>query len=188
MSDAESELPKGWRWARLSEVGIVGTGNTPSKKTVANYGIEVAWVRLPDLNQDSPIRYTEQSLSLLGASEAHILPVGTVLISCIGTLGKVGILGVPAATNQQINTLQFGSDIIPEYGFYFCSTLTQELERLSGVSTVKIVKKSLFADIKIPVPPLPVQERIVQILQKADEIRRKRQEAVAIADAILPSS
>jgi type I restriction enzyme, S subunit len=41
---------------------------------------------------------------------------------------------------------------------------------------------------KIPVPPLPVQDRILQTLQKTDEIRRKREEALRLADAILPAS
>jgi type I restriction enzyme S subunit len=42
-------------------------------------------------------------------------------------------------------------------------------------------------ELSIPLPPLPVQERIVQILQKADEIRRKRREALDLANKILPA-
>lgn len=49
------------------------------------------------------------------------------------------------------------------------------------------VTKAILLAAPIPLPPLPVQERIVAILEKADEVRRKRQEALQIADQILPA-
>jgi Type I restriction modification DNA specificity domain len=50
------------------------------------------------------------------------------------------------------------------------------------------LKPNQILDEFIALPPLPVQERIVEILQKADSIRRKRQEALSLADAILSSA
>ncbi|MFH1919766.1 MAG: restriction endonuclease subunit S, partial [Planctomycetota bacterium] len=121
------------------------------------------------------------------ATKARVLPENAVMVSCIGTLGKVGILGRPGATNQQINSIVFGTEVLAEYGLFLCRTLKDQLERLSGNSTVKIVKKSLFEQIAIPLPPLAVQERIVEVLQQADAIRRKRAEARRLADQILPA-
>lgn len=181
------KLQKGWRWAKLKDVGDVSTGNTPPKKYDEYYGGEVPWVRPPDLDQTEAIIQTEQQLTLVGASKARVLPENAVMVSCIGTLGKVGILGRPGATNQQINSIIFGKEVLPEYGLFVAHTFKDELEHLSGNSTVKIVKKSLFEDIEIPLPPLPVQERIVEVLQQADAIRHKRAEARRLADQILPA-
>jgi type I restriction enzyme S subunit len=49
------------------------------------------------------------------------------------------------------------------------------------------LRKSIISEIDIPIAPLPVQERIVAILQKADAIRQKRKEALRIAEQIIPS-
>jgi type I restriction enzyme S subunit len=54
-------------------------------------------------------------------------------------------------------------------------------------STFTAIGKETIESLSIPLPPLPIQERIVQILQKADEIRRKRREALELADKILPA-
>lgn len=181
-------LPDGWVSQKLVEAGDVFTGNTPPRRHQEYYGDDIPWVRPPDLESGMPIFETEEQLSTLGAQKARVLPAKAVLVSCIGTLGKVGILGCPGATNQQINSIVFKDHVIPEYGYYFCQTLEPILERLKGTSTVKIVKKSLFETIDIPVPPLVVQERIIQILQKADEIRLKNREALELANAILPAA
>jgi type I restriction enzyme S subunit len=105
-----------------------------------------------------------------------------------GSIGKAAIASVPIATNQAIVGIQLNRDILePEYLYYFLTSIQAQLENLGRGATQSNINAGHIKDIDIPIPPLPVQERIVQILQKADEIRRKRQEAVAIADAILPA-
>ncbi|POC15472.1 type I restriction endonuclease subunit R, partial [Vibrio vulnificus] len=50
-----------------------------------------------------------------------------------------------------------------------------------------IVNKTTFSELEIPLPPLEEQKRIAAILDKADAIRQKRKQAIALADEFLRS-
>ncbi len=80
--------------------------------------------------------------------------------------------------------------VLPGYLYFFLrSEAFQSLkDKYAQGSTQKAINNKDLDLITIPVPPLPVQERIIEILQKAEEIHRKRQEALEIVEAILPSS
>lgn len=57
----------------------------------------------------------------------------------------------------------------------------------SGGANIKNIRSSELKNFRIPLPPLPEQKRIAAILDKADAIRRKRQEALELADTFLRS-
>lgn len=77
----------------------------------------------------------------------------------------------------------------PYLAFFLRSNRFQFIKnKYAQGSTQKAINNKDLELITIPVPPVPVQERIVEILQKADEVRRKRQEALEITDAILPAA
>ena len=63
------------------------------------------WVKPPDLDSETPIVDTFERLSKKGSEFARILSKDSVMISCIGLLGKIGIAGRELTTNQQINSL-----------------------------------------------------------------------------------
>src|SRR5439155_21190920 len=121
---AESEPPEGWCEVSLADVGTLTTGTTPSRTQPENFGNKYPWVKPSDLDRDEPVTTTEEFLSAKGAVKARLLPAGTVMISCIGNLGKVGIAGRELATNQQINSITFDEAAVDaKYGFYYCKTL-----------------------------------------------------------------
>lgn len=64
---------------------------------------------------------------------------------------------------------------------------TQHKIRHCGRQTTNISNLDVgrFQDLEIPLPPLPEQKRIAAILDKADAIRRKRQQAIQLADDFL---
>ena len=127
-----------------------------------------------------------------GAREAdhgRLLPEGAVLVCCIGSLGKTGTAGVPLISNQQINAIIFDPiQVDARYGYHAARSLTPLLEHFAPSTTVKIVKKSAFAEFQIPLPPLAEQKRIAGILDAADALRAKRREALAQLDALLQST
>ncbi len=111
-------------------------------------------------------------LSEAGVEVARTVPPNSILVSCIGNLGKVGLNTVPVAFNQQINAiLPDYCKAIPEFMFYqaISSSFKGQLEALESGTTVPIVNKSKFNSIVIVLPPLPEQQRIVGILDEAFE-------------------
>ena len=124
-----------------------------------------------------------------GAKRGRMLPEGAVLVCCIGSLGKTGVAGVPLITNQQINAIIFDpNQVEARYGYYAARKLTHLLEHFAPSTTVKIIKKSSFAKMEIPLPPLTEQKRIAKILDTADALRAKRRETLAQLDTFLQST
>lgn len=109
------------------------------------------------------------------------------MVCCIGSIGKVGISGTTVATNQQINSLMFGKQVHPRFGYYYCKYITPLLQAMAQNAVVAIINKGDFEKIEMPLPPPSEQRRIVEILDQADALRRRRAEADAKAARILPA-
>lgn len=161
------EMSDGWEWTTVGECSTVVTGGTPSKKDISNYGNFMPFVKPPEL-LNGAIFTAEDNISEKGTKEARVLPVNSVLVSCIGNLGKTGINRVPVAFNQQINAVIFPENIIPEFGLYYFQSpkFKRQLEDISSATTVAIVNKSKFASLSFPIAPLPEQERIVAKIEE----------------------
>lgn len=173
---------------KFKDVARVVTGKTPSKSNAAFFGGDIPFVTPAELDASDAIVTSKTTLTPKGAREVSILPQNSVLVSCIGTLGKVGFAGKALCTNQQINALVFDEAFVyPRYGYWYCKTLKPYLELIAPSTTLAIVNKTRFSDIEIPLPPLPEQRRIAAILDKADALRAKRRAAIAKLDQLLQS-
>jgi len=69
--------------------------------------------------------------------------------------------------------------------YYFRSPIFKNWSRKAGGANIKNIRKSELEEFNIPLPPLPEQKRISAILDKAGAIRRKRQQAIKLADEFL---
>jgi type I restriction enzyme S subunit len=177
-----------WQKVMLKEVGVIYTGSTPKTNDASLFNGEYPFVTPSDLFGAEPIVKTDRSLSEKGVQVSTLLPAGSVLVCCIGSLGKIGIAGKSLVTNQQINAVVFDSSKVDyRYGYYACAELKKELQTIAPATTVPIVNKSRFSELKIPLPPLAEQKRIAAILDKADEIRRKREQTIAKLDQLAQS-
>jgi len=177
-----------WVTAKFKDVAKVVTGKTPQTSKTEYYGGDIPFVSPADLNE-SVLGKTKIYLTKQGADQVYIVPKNTVLVSCIGNLGKLAIVNKEVCFNQQINGLIFDeSKIFPKYGFYFAQTLKPQLEKASSSTTLPIVNKSRFSELEIKYPSLEEQRRIASILDKADELRQKRQQAIEKLDQLLQAT
>ncbi|WP_175265875.1 restriction endonuclease subunit S [Methanothrix thermoacetophila] len=97
-------LPAHWRVVRLGEVAQTTSGGTPQRDKLEYYGGHIPWIKSGELDDRDIFAATEQITELgLQNSNAKMFEPGTLLIAMYGaTAGKVGILQIPAATNQAI--------------------------------------------------------------------------------------
>ena len=162
-----SELPKDWIMSTVGEVAKCITGNTPPKDRPDYYGDLIPFVKPTQLD-DKTVSDAPEKLSDQGAKVARVLDANSVLVSCIGNLGKTALSGRKVAFNQQINAAVFHAGVEPKYGFYFfqSSLARHQLENLSSATTITIVNKSKFQSVKIPIAPLPEQRRIVARIEE----------------------
>lgn len=143
------------------------TGATPPKSEAHYYGEFMPFVKPPELC-DGELDGAADSLSESGAAVARTLPPHSVLVSCIGNLGKVGLNMVPIAFNQQINAiLPDTATAVPKFMFFqaLSRPFKEQLENLASGTTVPIVNKSKFNSIRVTVPSIQQQELIVERLE-----------------------
>lgn len=175
-----------WPLVAIKEVAKVITGKTPSTVDDQNFGGDIPFVTPAELGLDAYVTSTPRTLSAKGASAVKLVPKNAVMVCCIGSLGKMAIAGTPVATNQQINSVIFDEDRVDaKYGFYALRLLKPKMEAMAPSTTVAIINKGNFEAMQIPLPPLSEQKRIAAILDKADAIGRKRQQAIRLADDFL---
>ncbi|GAA0093347.1 restriction endonuclease subunit S [Paraclostridium bifermentans] len=189
--DMSKKLPEGWRRLSLSELGKIYTGNTPPTKKEEFYiSNDVMFIKPDDFIQGkiNIIGKSKAYLSKVGAEKGRFIPKGSVLITCIGILGKVGIIDEDCCFNQQINAIVPNLNIvIPKYVAYYIMNNKHILESMAGGAVVPMINKTQFSSIKIDLPPLEEQERIVSILEKAENAIEKRVESIKLFDELIKS-
>ncbi len=177
-----TNLPQGWEVKTLSEIGEIITGSTPSKSNVEFYGKDYPFFKPSDFEQGYFLENAGDNLSKLGFGKARQLPPKTILVVCIGSLGKVALTRVIGSCNQQINAIIPHKNIISEYIYYYCisSKFQSILFSKAPQTTLAIFNKTEFSKLEIIYPKdIKKQERIVGIL---DESFAKIDESIKILE------
>ncbi|MCP1203790.1 restriction endonuclease subunit S [Acetobacter oryzoeni] len=157
---------------KISNLGKIITGKTPSTKCPENFCGPYPFITIPDLENRKYIINTERTLSEFGADTMRscLLPKGSIVISCIATLGKCGIVTTPSFSNQQINALIPDDNLSSEFLYYVFCTLLPDLEAVAGGGSVYgNVSKSKFGNIEIVIPNFKQQHAIASILGSLDD-------------------
>jgi type I restriction enzyme S subunit len=180
------KFPPSWPTRSFKEVAEVITGTTPLTSHPEYYGGSIPFIGPAELGGVESITQSPKSLSDDGVKQARLLPAEAVLVCCIGaTIGKVGFSGTELATNQQINALVCDKDIVfPRYVFHYCRTLESLIRHQGASTTLPLLPKGRFQDLEIPIPTLEEQHRIAEVLDRAEELRSKRREAIAQLDTL----
>lgn len=129
------------------------TGKTPSTKVPEYYGDKYPFITIPDMHSNVWLCSTERRLSETGnrAQPKKLVPRGAVLVSCIATLGLVGIVQKPSHFNQQINAVVPASEGDEFFLYYAMRSITQALLGIGATGSATLnVNKSAFSQIEIP--------------------------------------
>lgn len=183
-------MRKGWEYKKLGEVGQIVTGSTPSTKDESNYSPkEYCFVKPSDLPSQgiADIEETEYFVSQVGLSKSRVLPAGSVLVSCIGSIGKIGILTKEACSNQQINAIIPQDETDSRFIAYSVYAQRFVLESIANAPVVPIINKTDFSKIRIGIPPKSTQLAIVSELDKINELIRLKKEQLKDFDNLAQS-
>lgn len=148
-------VPEGWRYKRVEEFGEVITGKTPLTSKTEYYGGNIPFVTIPDMHGNVFPLVTEKTLTKVGADtqKNKYLPVNSVIVSCIATVGLVNIAVEACQTNQQINSVILQND---NELYFFYESMKRIKALLDGVgsngATMTNVNKTKFSSIKVLYP------------------------------------
>ena len=161
------EIPESWEWVRLGFIGDWGSGATPSRTNKEYYGGNIPWLKTGDLNDgiitNIPEKITELALE---KTSVRLNPVGSVLIAMYGaTIGKLGILNIPATTNQACCAC-LPILVNNNYLFYFLMSHKESFtKKAEGGAQPNISKEKIISTL-FPLPPLAEQKRIVEKIEQ----------------------
>ncbi len=148
-------IPEGWEIKRVKDIGKVITGKTPPTNNSEYYGSDIPFIKTPDMHENVFLIGTSQRLSKIGADyqvEKYI-PAKSVVVSCIGTIGVVGITSTISQTNQQINSIVLNDHSDYCMLYFFVKGLKDRLVSLgSNGATMGNVNKGKFENIVINYP------------------------------------
>lgn len=179
-----------WPIFKLGDLVTIKGGGTPSKKVEEYWNGDIPWASVKDL-KGNEISSTADFITEAGVknSATKLIPAGTILTATRMALGRFVVTSVDIAINQDLKALFINDSSVVErnYLIKFLSSKAKYIEGEGKGATVKGITLGFLKELQIPLPPLEEQKRIAAILDIADNVRRKRQQAIDLADDFLRS-
>lgn len=159
-----------WEQRKLSDIGNIITGSTPSTKDKNNYNGDFLFVSPADIQGNRFVEKTITTLSELGFKKGRILaPKSTLFVSIGSTIGKVAQIRDFAVTNQQINSIEPFKDIDPDFVFSLMQKESPSIRCLSATQAVPILNKTTFSNVEVSIASnINEQYRIGELFIKLD--------------------
>lgn len=177
-----------WALVRLGDVITWSSGGTPSRKHPEYYSGDIPWVKTGELNNtyiyDTSEKITKEAIA---QSSAKVLPVNTVLLAMYGaTIGKVGILGVEAATNQACACGICSEWVDYRFLFYYLQSQKSSFICSGKGGAQPNISQTIIKQYEFPLPSLPEQQEIVRILgrllAREQRARQAAEETLTVID------
>lgn len=174
----------------MKELGEIITGNTPSKKTEAFWSSEDICFIKPDIIADDGINEIVDSneyISENARKKARIVGKNSIFITCIGSIGKIGIASDGEyAFNQQINAIIPNDRVQPKYLAYNLLFNKPRFVAIANAPVVPIINKSQFGEFTVNIETdIDRQCEIVDVLDKFTQIIQQRNKEIFALDELI---
>ena len=178
------DLPEHWSIKKSSQLFSIGSGTTPPTDASEHYGGDIPWITTSELRESviKSTRKTVTSQALQRFSSLRVYPKGSTAVAMYGaTIGRIGVLGVPATVNQACCVFSESSEIDTWFWFYWLQSRRPHLIALGYGGGQPNLSQQLLKRIRVPVPPRNEQGEIIQYLDRSTSdtsgaiIRARRQ-------------
>ena len=165
-------------WKTLGEVANCFSGGTPKTSNSSFYDGEIPWIRSGEINFNV-IKKSERNITKEGLekSSAKMIKKNSVVLAMTGaTVGRTAVVEIETSSNQSVTAIETNNRIINyKYLFYFLAKEYNNLKKL-GQGALTSLNLSIIKNIKIPVPSIETQEKIVKIFDSYTEYVTELQE------------
>ena len=189
------EMPSDWENGKLSDLGTVVAGGTPSKARSTYYTDNgIAWITPKDLSLH-PNKFTskgEIDITQEGYdnSSAKIMPKGTVLFSSRAPIGYISIAQNEICTNQGFKSLVPKVNVGTPYVYFYLKNHTEEIENKASGSTFKEASGSLMNGLEAIIPSDQILSKFNSlckpIFEQQESLELENQRLVLLRDNLLP--
>jgi len=177
----ESGLPEGWRWAKLTELGLLGRGKSKHRPRNADflYGGPYPFVQTGDIRHaDGVITKHSQTYSEAGLTQSKLWPKGTLCITIAANITETAILGIEACFPDSIVGFVPNENVEVKFVEFYFRTIKESLERFAPATAQKNINLDVLQKVLIALPPLEEQRRIVAEVERRLESARGVEAAV----------
>lgn len=159
-----------WEQRKLAEIGTIATGNTPKTDVKAFYSESgTPWITPSDI-KDGKVYKPSRYLSPEGIKTARLMPAGSILVTCIASIGKNTLLTEESAFNQQINGLTPSKLSDSYFLFTDSSQWSEKMKRIAAAQTMQIINKSEFSHLETMIPSFPEQQMVGKFFYNVDNL------------------
>ena len=176
---------------KISELGKVITGNTPSKKIKEFWDKDDVGFVKPDIISDEHIvkiksEDCNEFISNAAISKARIVPKNSIFVICIGNIGKIGVATENLAFNQQINAIIPNENVNLDYLCYAIFANKTRLQDIANAPIVPLLNKSQFSEFELEFDmDINTQTRIVHELNTVCNIILKYKQELLLLDELV---
>ena len=156
----------------IGEIGEVFTGTTPSTKKEEYYeNKDILFIKPGDISENKVciVDKAENYISDKAKKVARIFPKGSVLVTCIGIIGKIGIAEYESSCNQQINVIVPSPTVDSTYLAYNLLLVRSNLQDAANAPVVPILNKTDFSKVEVMVPPYERQCEFATFVEQSDK-------------------
>jgi type I restriction enzyme S subunit len=157
-----------WPSFPLGDVCRTTSGGTPSRKRADYFQGDIPWVKSGELT-DGLVSEVSEFITeeAVANSSAKLFPQGTLLIAMYGaTVGKLGVLTKPAATNQAVCAIFPNPELDSKFLFWFLRFKRSYLIDQAVGGAQPNISQSILRELMVPVPPIDVQREAVAEIEK----------------------
>ncbi|WP_328344502.1 restriction endonuclease subunit S [Micromonospora sp. NBC_00421] len=165
-------VPASWAWSTLGDLFEIYVGFTPRRSDPTLWQGDVPWVSSGEV-AFGRIKATRESIArqAIGNTATKLHAPGTLLLAMIGegkTRGQVAILDIEAAHNQNCASIRVSNTpILPEFVYIFLMARYDQTRRAAAGGNQLALNRGMIREIRIPVPPVEMQVRIVEVANEA---------------------
>lgn len=158
-----------WKKRKLNEVGEIICGKTPRTNDKSLWGGHIQFITPTDITdcdkyQNNVKRFVTEN------SKIKVLPINTIVYTCVASIGKISITSKPAITNQQINAIVTSDDYYYQLIYYVLVYITPRIKSMKSTTTLPIINKTEFSNIIINIPEdIDEQKKIGEFLSSIDK-------------------
>jgi type I restriction enzyme S subunit len=173
--DGLYELPEGWAWTKLAQLGELSRGRSKHRPRDAQYlyGGPYPFIQTGDIrNSEGTILRFKQTYSEEGLAQSRLWPVGTLCITIAANIAETAILGIEACFPDSVVGFIGHKGISAQYIELFIRTIKDDLERYAPATAQKNINLRTLQNIFVALPPTAEQERITKEFEQRSSIIR----------------
>ncbi|MGE5403715.1 MAG: restriction endonuclease subunit S [Candidatus Saccharibacteria bacterium] len=180
-----------WKVKKLGDFCRVESGGTPSRSRSEYYRGDIPWittVALRSLYVDRDSANEFITPEAVEASATKIINEGSILFGSRVGVGKISIAKCRIAINQDILGITvLDKGFYSEYLYRFLQSKNLYFNHFKRGATIQGITSEVLKNIKVPLPPLDIQQKIADVLGQAQALIDKRKEQIAALDELIKS-